>query len=310
MFRLSALALGFLATTAFGQANPPASPPPASSPAKPKAVAVVNGREISEAAVERALKPIAPANREKARKDVINFLVENALVDHYLELLKVTVDPKEVDAQLDSFKKDVTDAKQEYAKVLARMGMTVIGVDPADASLQTAREHADRAGLRIDYRSGAGEQLPLQDASVDLAVCVDVLEHVEDVAAVLRETARVLRPAGLYLFDTVNRTPLSRLVMIKIGQEWRHTRWLPPNLHDWDHFVTPDELRLAARSAGLLVQEIIGVVPTPKPPAMYRLIRQLKKGALTYGEFGSRLEFKLDDDIRMGYIGYATKPAS
>ena len=196
------------------------------------------------------------------------------------------------------------------AEELARMGMTVIGVDPADASLQTAREHADRAGLRIDYRSGAGEQLPLQDASVDLAVCVDVLEHVEDVAAVLRETARVLRPAGLYLFDTVNRTPLSRLVMIKIGQEWRHTRWLPPNLHDWDHFVTPDELRLAARSAGLLVQEIIGVVPTPKPPAMYRLIRQLKKGALTYGEFGSRLEFKLDDDTRVGYIGYATKPAS
>ena len=196
------------------------------------------------------------------------------------------------------------------AEELARMGMTVIGVDPAGASLRTAREHADRSGLRIDYRSGAGEQLPLEDASVDIAVCVDVLEHVDDVNAVLRETARVLRPAGLYLFDTINRTALSRLVMIKVGQEWRHTRWLPPNLHDWDHFITPEELRLAAGSAGLVVQEIVGMVSKRNLPTMYRLIRQLKKGALTYGEFGRRLEFRLNDDVRIGYIGYATKPAS
>jgi hypothetical protein len=98
--------------------------------------------------------------------------------------------------------------------------------------------------------------------------------------------------------------------MIKIGQEWRHTRWLPPNLHDWDHFVTPDELRLAAGSGGLAVQEISGMVPKPNLPTMYRLIRQLKKGVLTYGEFGRRMEFKLDDDVRVGYIGYATKSAS
>jgi 2-polyprenyl-6-hydroxyphenyl methylase / 3-demethylubiquinone-9 3-methyltransferase len=196
------------------------------------------------------------------------------------------------------------------AEELARMGMSVIGVDPAEASLRTAREHADRSGLQIDYRSGAGERLPLEDASVDIAVCVDVLEHVDDVDAVLRETARVLRPAGLYFFDTINRTPLSRLVMIKIGQEWRRTRWLPPDLHDWDHFITPDELRLAAGSAGLEMQEIIGMVSKSNPATMYRLIRQLKKGALTYGEFGRRLEFRLDDDVRIGYIGYATKPAS
>jgi 2-polyprenyl-6-hydroxyphenyl methylase/3-demethylubiquinone-9 3-methyltransferase len=130
------------------------------------------------------------------------------------------------------------------------------------------------------------------------------------VNAVLCETARVLRPAGLYLFDTVNRTRLSRLVMIKVGQEWRHARWLPPNLHDWDHFVTPDELCLAAGNGGLAVQEITGMVSKPNLPTMYRLIRQLKKGVITYGEFGHRMEFKLDDDVRVGYIGYATKSAS
>jgi 2-polyprenyl-6-hydroxyphenyl methylase/3-demethylubiquinone-9 3-methyltransferase len=196
------------------------------------------------------------------------------------------------------------------AEELARIGMTVIAVDPAEASLRTAREHAARSGLRIDYRNGAGEQLPLEDASVDIAVCVDVLEHVDDVDVVLRETARVLHPGGLYVFDTVNRTRLSRLVMIKVGQEWRHTRWLPPNLHAWDHFITPDELRLAAGSVGLEVQEIVGLIPGVPPPTMYRLIRQLKKGVLTYAEFGRRLTFKLDDDVRMGYIGYATTSPS
>jgi len=116
MVRLTPLALALVATTVLAQGTPP--------PARPKAAAIVNGREVPEAAVERALKPVAPANRDKARKEVINFLVEDALVDHYLELLKVTVDPKEVDGQLEAFRKDRAEAKQEYAKALAKMGIT------------------------------------------------------------------------------------------------------------------------------------------------------------------------------------------
>jgi 2-polyprenyl-6-hydroxyphenyl methylase/3-demethylubiquinone-9 3-methyltransferase len=183
----------------------------------------------------------------------------------------------------------------------------VIGVDPAGASLRTAGEHAGRSGLRIDYRNGAGEHLPVDDAEADVAVCVDVLEHVDDVTAVLRETARVLRPGGLYLFDTVNRTRVSRLIAIKLAQEWRYTRVQPPGLHDWDHFVTPHELRRAASNAGLVVHEVTGLVPAAKLPTAYRSLRQLKKGAITYGELGRRLQFKLDDDTRGSYIGYATK---
>lgn len=93
-------------------------------PAKAKVAVVVNGREIPETAVERALKPVAPEARAKARPDVIAFLVDNALVDNYLELLKVAVEPKEVDAQLDTFKKELEAAKQEYAKVLEKMDLT------------------------------------------------------------------------------------------------------------------------------------------------------------------------------------------
>ena len=105
-----------LTVPAFAQAPPAA-------PAK-KVAAVVNGREITEAAVERALKPIAAENRAKARPEVINFLVEHALVDQYLELLKVAVDPKEVDAQVETFKKQLAQAKQDFAKVLEKMDIT------------------------------------------------------------------------------------------------------------------------------------------------------------------------------------------
>jgi peptidyl-prolyl cis-trans isomerase C len=99
-----------------------AQAPPA-APAK-KVAATVNGRPITEAAVERALKPVAPENRAKARPEVINFLVENALVDQYLELLKVAVEPKEVDAQVETFKKQIAEAKQDFAKVLEKMDIS------------------------------------------------------------------------------------------------------------------------------------------------------------------------------------------
>jgi len=103
-----------LASAAFAQAPP-------AGPAKTRVAATVNGRPITEAAVERALKPVAPENRAKARPEVINFLVENALVDHYLELLKVAVEPKDVDAQIETFKKQIAEAKQDYVKVLEKM---------------------------------------------------------------------------------------------------------------------------------------------------------------------------------------------
>src|SRR5690349_10703273 len=113
---LGILVAAVVAVPAFAQAPPAA-------PAK-KVAATVNGRPITEAAVERALKPVAPENRAKARPEVIGFLVENALVDYYLELLKVAVEPKEVDAQVETFKKQIAEAKQDFAKVLEKMDIT------------------------------------------------------------------------------------------------------------------------------------------------------------------------------------------
>ena len=81
-----------------------------------------------------------------------------------------------------------------FAEEWARMGARVIGVDPSSSSLETARAHASASGFSIDYRQGTGEKLPLDDASVDIACCVDVLEHVKDLDAVIAETSRVPAP--------------------------------------------------------------------------------------------------------------------
>jgi peptidyl-prolyl cis-trans isomerase C len=93
-------------------------------PGRAKVAAVVNGREISEAAVQRALKPIPPENWDKARPEVIGFLVDNALVDIYLELLKITVDPKQIETQLETIKKEMAESKQDYGKFLERLELT------------------------------------------------------------------------------------------------------------------------------------------------------------------------------------------
>jgi 2-polyprenyl-6-hydroxyphenyl methylase / 3-demethylubiquinone-9 3-methyltransferase len=196
-----------------------------------------------------------------------------------------------------------------FAEEFAKLGAQVIGVDPSAASLATARSHAAAAGLRIDYREGSGERLPLGDASVDIACCVDVLEHVIDLDAVISETARVLRPGGVYLFDTINRTRTSRLVMIKFLQDWRLTRVLPPNLHAWEQFIRPDELRGMLRRHHLESREMTGIAPALKPPQLVRLLLQARRGRMSYGEFGNRARFVLTKDMRVSYAGYATKAA-
>ena len=196
-----------------------------------------------------------------------------------------------------------------FAEELARLGAQVIGVDPSAASLVTARSHAAAGGFHIDYRRGSGEHLPLDAASVDIACCVDVLEHVDDLEAVIGETARVLRPGGVYLFDTINRTRTSRVVMIKLLQEWRLTRLLPPNLHAWDRFITPDELSAMLRRHELDARAMTGIGPNVKPLQLVRTLLQARSGRISYGELGKRARFVVTRDMRVSYAGYAIKAA-
>jgi 2-polyprenyl-6-hydroxyphenyl methylase/3-demethylubiquinone-9 3-methyltransferase len=146
------------------------------------------------------------------------------------------------------------------AEPLARRGARVTGVDPSAASLEAAGKHAKTQGLDIIYRQGVGEAIPLETGSMDRIVCVDVLEHVQDIDKVLSEVRRVLRPKGLFFFDTVNRNWLSRLLAVTVVEDV--LRVIPKNTHDADKFIRPAELRRLLDSNGFTVKEpFVGMGP-------------------------------------------------
>jgi 2-polyprenyl-6-hydroxyphenyl methylase/3-demethylubiquinone-9 3-methyltransferase len=192
------------------------------------------------------------------------------------------------------------------AEEFAALGARVTGVDPSTESIEVARTHAHENGFQIDYRLGVGEDLPFAAETFDAVYCCDVLEHVDDVHATVREIARVLRPRGVFLYDTINRTLRSRLLVIKLSQEWRSTRWAEPNTHDAKHFIRPRELERELATAGLDVHDRVGIAPA-SPIAAVRAMRDRARGAITYGEMGRRLGFRESRDTSALYAGYAIK---
>jgi len=166
------------------------------------------------------------------------------------------------DRHIDWQGKDVLDlgcAGGFMAEALAARGAHVTGIDPAADAIDAARVHARATGLRIGYDVGVGEALPYDDSSFDAVVCVDVLEYVADLHKVLSEVARILRPDGLFRFDTINRNPLARLATITIAEDV--LRLLPRGTHDPAMFIKPRELRAAMLGAGLVPGAVTGLGP-------------------------------------------------
>ncbi|WP_428514194.1 bifunctional 2-polyprenyl-6-hydroxyphenol methylase/3-demethylubiquinol 3-O-methyltransferase UbiG [Roseovarius sp.] len=146
------------------------------------------------------------------------------------------------------------------AEAMAQRGAQVIGIDPAKEAIATARSHAAQSGLDIRYDTGVGEALPYDDAAFDAVVCVDVLEHVSDLEQVLQEVARVLKPGGLFLFDTINRNMISRLATITVAEDILGL--LPKGTHDPAMFIKPGELTDGLQAAGLTPGKMAGLGPT------------------------------------------------
>jgi 2-polyprenyl-6-hydroxyphenyl methylase/3-demethylubiquinone-9 3-methyltransferase len=145
---------------------------------------------------------------------------------------------------------------------LARMGAKVTGLDAGDANIKAAMVHAEGAGLDIDYRVGAVEGLLAEGGrTYDLVLSLEVVEHVVDAARFLADCAQLVRPGGLLIVATLNRTARAFALAI-VGAE-RVLRWLPPGTHDWAKFVTPSETRAALRASGLDVEPAIGVSYSP-----------------------------------------------
>jgi 2-polyprenyl-6-hydroxyphenyl methylase/3-demethylubiquinone-9 3-methyltransferase len=192
----------------------------------------------------------------------------------------------------------------------ARLGCAVSGIDPSEKSLESARRHAEEQGLRIDYRRATGEAIPFPDAAFDAAYSCDVLEHVADLPRVIAETARILRPGGVFLYDTINRTWRSKLVVIKLFQEWRGTSFMPPDLHDWNLFIKPRELLRLLDRNGLRNRGMTGLGPAAGPFRVFQILRARKRGELSYVEAARRIDLHESGDTSILYMGHAVKSAA
>ena len=144
---------------------------------------------------------------------------------------------------------------------LARLGATMVGIDPAPNNIAVAGRHAAKAGLDIAYHCTTVETMAPLGEQYDAVLVMEVVEHVKDVAGFLRDAARMVKPGGLLFGATLNRTPKSYALGI-VGAEWV-LRWLPRGTHDWHKFVTPDEFENHVVKAGLAPLARTGVAFSP-----------------------------------------------
>lgn len=165
------------------------------------------------------------------------------------------------------------------AEPLARLGAKVTAVDAAPENIAVARSHAAEMGLEIDYRAGEVGALRDEGPRFDLVTAMEVVEHVSDVPAFIAALAALVKPDGLVVLSTPNRTAASRLAMITLGEG---LKMIPRGTHDWSSFLTPDELERHLLNAGLKVSDRRGL------------------------SFSPARGFVLSDDLTLNYLMAAT----
>jgi 2-polyprenyl-6-hydroxyphenyl methylase/3-demethylubiquinone-9 3-methyltransferase len=141
---------------------------------------------------------------------------------------------------------------------LARLGAAVVGADPSAENIAVAQRHAAQSGLTIDYRCTTAETLAEAGETFDVVLAMEVVEHVADVGLFVGLAADMVKPGGLMFVATLNRTMKSFALAI-VGAEYI-LRWLPRGTHQWDKFVTPNELEIAIARGKLQIIHETGVI--------------------------------------------------
>ncbi|MEW9552588.1 class I SAM-dependent methyltransferase [Nonomuraea sp. NPDC050783] len=195
------------------------------------------------------------------------------------------------------------------ARGLARLGLAVTAADPSPRATALARQAGDQEGLSIEYVTAPAESLAaLGDGDYDLAYYADTFEITRSLDDVLAEAARLLRPGAPLIFDTVNRTPLSRLVYLGAFQALPMTRIMPPGRYAADRLRPPAELAAAMRRHGLLPQDVCGFKPR-SAGALVRATLARRRGRIGDEEIARMVSFVLDPHGRpvVTYLGHARR---
>ncbi|MDP2660833.1 MAG: bifunctional 2-polyprenyl-6-hydroxyphenol methylase/3-demethylubiquinol 3-O-methyltransferase UbiG [Dehalococcoidia bacterium] len=170
---------------------------------------------------------------------------------------------------------------------LARAGARVEGVDLSLASLSQARRHAEQGSLHVHYSQAQAEALPYKDDSFDTVIAFDVLEHLSNLGMAIEEVSRVLRPGGRLIYDTMNRTFISRVVVIWIGENlWKGGP--PKGTHAWGSLIPPKRLLDLLCRNGIADIEMRGFLPLPDLKGRLRMRLSPFKG-ISYAGYGVKL---------------------
>jgi len=167
-------------------------------------------------------------------------------------------DPNRLDSLTGLRMLDIGCGAGVLSEPLARLGAAVIGADPSDSNIAAAKHHAAQSGLAIDYRATTAEALEASGESFDVVLAMEVVEHVADLGLFIDIAAEMVKPGGLMFVATLNRTIKSFALAI-VGAEYI-LRWLPRGTHQWDKFVTPNELEIAIEQARLQITDETGVM--------------------------------------------------
>jgi 2-polyprenyl-6-hydroxyphenyl methylase/3-demethylubiquinone-9 3-methyltransferase len=144
---------------------------------------------------------------------------------------------------------------------LTRLGATVTGIDAGGKNIAVAKLHAERSGLSIAYRETTSEALAAEGQRFDIVLNMEVVEHVDNVPLYMKSCADLVAPGGLLFSATINRTARA-LAFAKFGAEYV-LRWLPRGTHDWNRFLTPEEMKTLLTRNGLVIADETGVVFHP-----------------------------------------------
>jgi 2-polyprenyl-6-hydroxyphenyl methylase/3-demethylubiquinone-9 3-methyltransferase len=170
-------------------------------------------------------------------------------------------DPKKLDCLEGLRMLDIGCGGGILSEPLARLGAQIVGADPAEENIAAAQAHAEETGVAVDYRATTAEELAAAKERFDVVLAMEVVEHVTDVNAFVATCSGMVKPGGLMIAATLNRT-LKSFALAIIGAEYV-LRWLPRGTHQWDKFVTPEELEAAIEDGGLHVIGERGVIYNP-----------------------------------------------
>jgi 2-polyprenyl-6-hydroxyphenyl methylase/3-demethylubiquinone-9 3-methyltransferase len=170
-------------------------------------------------------------------------------------------DPKKLDCLKGLRMLDIGCGAGILSEPLARLGASMVGADPAEENIEAAKAHAEATGVTVDYRATTAEALAGSNEKFDVVLAMEVVEHVVDVPAFVDSCASMVKPGGLLIAATLNRT-LKSFALAIVGAEYV-LRWVPRGTHQWDKFVKPQELERAIEDAGLDVIGERGVIYNP-----------------------------------------------